>query len=92
MNRWYRILADEAGSKLITSHGARQTAASAYALQGASQAAIANLLGHTDTGATEDYTHVGAAESRPFVNKRWELMKGAGWGRRSTDRGEAGEA
>jgi integrase len=36
-NRWYRELAQEAGVRRITSHGARHTAGSNYAVMGAGQ-------------------------------------------------------
>jgi acetyl-CoA carboxylase carboxyltransferase component len=38
LNRWYRELAAEAGVRRITSHGARHTAGSSYAVMGAEQA------------------------------------------------------
>jgi integrase len=49
LNRWYRELAKEAGIREITLHGARHTSGSSYAVMGASQKAIAVMLGHADT-------------------------------------------
>jgi integrase len=40
LNRWYRDLATESGVRRITSHGARQTAGSSYAVMGAGQKVI----------------------------------------------------
>jgi len=58
LNSWYTKLAEEAGVRRITSHGARHKAGSSYAMMGAGQEVIASLLEHADTAATERYTHV----------------------------------
>jgi integrase len=79
LNRWYRELAHEAGIREITSHGARHTSGSSYAVMGASQKAIATMLGHADTGATERYTHMQVGSTAPLVEERWaRLTKDAG--------------
>lgn len=58
INRWIRELSREANVREITSQGVRHTSGSSYAFMGASQKAIAVMLGHTDTKATERYTHI----------------------------------
>lgn len=58
LNDWYRGLAQEAGVRRITSHGACHTAGSSYAAMGAGKKVIGALLGHTDSASTERYTHV----------------------------------
>ncbi len=79
INRWYRELAGEAGIRTITSHGARHTSGSSYAVMGASQKAIAVMLGHSDTKATERYTHLQVGATAPLVEGRWaRLTKGKG--------------
>jgi len=75
LNRWYRELADEAGVHRITSHGARHTSGSSYAVMGVGQKMIAKLLGHTDTGATERYTHVQVEQTKPLVEARWARLQ-----------------
>ena len=35
---------------------------------------IAKFLGHTDTGATERYTHVQVEQTKPLVEARWAKM------------------
>lgn len=71
LNRWYFKLAQEAGVRRITSHGARHTAGSSYAMMGAGQKVIASLLGHADTAATERYTHVSGMATGALVEARW---------------------
>ena len=51
----------------ISSHGARHTPGSSYALAGASQKLIATMLGHSDTDATARYTHVQVEATAPVV-------------------------
>jgi integrase len=58
LNRAYARLADKAHVRRITSHGARHTSGSSYAVLGAGQKMIATLLGHADMQSTERYTHV----------------------------------
>ncbi len=74
LNRWYRELAKEAGIREITSHGARHTSGSSYAVMGASQKAIAVMLGHADTSATERYTHLQVGATAPLVEARWARL------------------
>ena len=76
LNRWFTGLCQEAGIRRISSHGARHTSGSSYALQGASQKMIARMLGHADTGATERYTHVQAESTAPLVETRWARLAG----------------
>lgn len=78
LNRWYRRLCGEAGVRDISSHGARHTSGSSYAVMGAGQKVIAQLLGHTDTHATERYTHVQVEATRPLVEGRWARLHGRG--------------
>jgi integrase len=49
LNRWYRDLATESGVRRITSHGARHTAGSSYAVVSAGQKVIGALLGRSDS-------------------------------------------
>jgi len=70
---WYGKLADDAGVRRITSHGARHTAGSSYEVMGAGQKVIASLLGHADTAATERYTHVGGGATAALVEARCGL-------------------
>ncbi len=77
LNRWFAKLCEEAGVRRISSHGARHTSGSAYAYQGLSQKAIAQLLGHENTDATERYTHVQVRSMAPFVEERWARLSGA---------------
>lgn len=74
LNRAYTRLALEAGAKRITSHGARHTSGSSYAVMGAGQKMIATLLGHADTHATERYTHVQVDATRALVEARWARL------------------
>ncbi|MEK7703629.1 MAG: tyrosine-type recombinase/integrase [Myxococcota bacterium] len=74
LNRWYRELSTTAGVKLITSHGARHSAGSSYAVMGVGQKMIATLLGHTGTGATERYTHIQLEATKPLVEARWVAL------------------
>ena len=74
LNRWYRELAKAAGVKVITSHGARHSAGSSYAVMGVGQKMIAKLLGHSDTGATERYTHIQVEQTAPMVEARWAAL------------------
>jgi integrase len=76
MNRWYRELCALAGVPPISSHGARHTSGSSYAMLGASQKMIASLLGHTDTSATEKYTHMQVSATAPIVEQRWRALAG----------------
>lgn len=78
INRWFRELAAEAGVREITSHGARHTSGSSYAFMGASQKAIAVMLGHANTKATERYTHMQTAATAPLVEGRWQRLTGGG--------------
>lgn len=64
-----------AGVRRITSHGARHTAGSSYAVMGAGQKVIASLLGHADTAATERYTHVGGGATAVLVEARWTRLR-----------------
>lgn len=67
-----------AGVRKITSHGARHTSGSSYAVMGAGQKMIARLLGHANTKATERYTHVQADATALLVEARWaNLAKAA---------------
>jgi len=81
LNKWYRQLANAAGVRRITSHGARHTAGSSYAVMGAGQKVIASLLGHADTAATERYTHIARDATTALVEARWARLRGGG-GRR----------
>ncbi|MEK6607370.1 MAG: tyrosine-type recombinase/integrase [Myxococcota bacterium] len=91
LNRWYTALAVEAGVRRITSHGARRTSGSSYALMGAGQKVIARLLGHADTAATERYTHVAADATTALDKARWARLVGAGTdGRQFDPTGSAG--
>ena len=76
INRWYRQLAAEAGIRPISSHGARHTSGSSYAVMGCGQKMIAKLLGHSDTGATERYTHIQVEATQPLVEARWARLVG----------------
>jgi len=75
LNGWYTKLAEGAGVRWITSHGARHTAGSSYAVMGAGQKVIASLLGHADTAATERYTHVGGGATAVLVEARWARLR-----------------
>lgn len=75
LNRWYRKLAKEAGITPISSHGARHTSGSTYAVMGAGQKMIAKLLGHSSTKATERYTHVQVSETQALVERRWAGLR-----------------
>jgi integrase len=79
LNRWYRDLADQAGVRRITSHGARHTAGSSYAVMGAGQKVIGALLGHSDSASTERYTHIAPSATTAMVEARW-LRLGGGEG------------
>jgi len=59
LNRWYRELSKVAGVKLITSHGARHSAGSSYAVMGASQKMIGLLLGTPTPGDRAVHAHPG---------------------------------
>ena len=71
LNRAYARLAAKACVRRITSHGARHTSGSSYAVLGAGQKMIATLLGHADLQSTERYTHVQVDATRPIVEARW---------------------
>ena len=64
------------GIPRISSHGARHTSGSSYALAGASQKLIATMLGHSDTDATARYTHVQATAAAPLIEARWARLCG----------------
>jgi integrase len=81
LNRWYRDLATEAGVRQITSHGARHTAGSSYAVMGAGQKVIGALLGHSDSASTERYTHVAPSATAALVQARWLRLGGGEGGR-----------
>ncbi len=74
LNRWYRNLAEEAGVRPISSHGARHTTGSSYAYDGANQKMIATLLGHAHTGSTERYVHMQVDQTQPLVEARWARL------------------
>lgn len=76
VNRAYARLAKEACVRRITSHGARHTSGSGYAMRGASQKMIGALLGHADTKSTERYVHVQAGATRSLVYERWGKFGG----------------
>ena len=71
LNRWYGQLSAEAGVREITSHGARYTCASAYALLGANQKFIADVLGHASTSTTDRYTQLYSAATATLIEQRW---------------------
>jgi integrase len=77
-NRWYRELA---GVRRITSHGARHTTGSSYAVMGAGQDVIGALLGHSDSASTERYTHVAQSATTAMVQARWLRLGGGEGGR-----------
>jgi integrase len=81
LNRWYRDLAKEAGVRRITSHGARHTAGSSYAVMGAGQKVIGTLLGHSDSASTERYTHIAPSATTAMVEARWLRLGGGEGGR-----------
>jgi len=81
LNKWYRELAAEAGVRRITSHGARHTAGSSYAVMGAGQKVIGALLGHSDSASTERYTHVAQSATAALVEARWLRLGGGEGGR-----------
>lgn len=75
LNRWYRQLAREAGVRPISSHGARHTSGSSYAVMAVGQRVIATLLGHADVGTTQRYTHVDTVSAtQPLVEERWRRL------------------
>jgi integrase len=74
LNRWYSRLCKEAGIRRITSHGARHTAGSSYDQMGLGQRQIAELLGHRDLGATEQYTHSSKDAALAVIEKRWKKL------------------
>ena len=74
LNRAYSRLADKAHVRRITSHGARHTSGSSYAVLGAGQKMIATLLGHADMQSTERYTHVQVDATRAMVEARWSYL------------------
>jgi len=82
LDRWYRELATEAGVRRISSHGARHTAGSSYAVMCAGQKVIGALLGHSDSATTERYTHGARIATTALVEARW-LRLGGGEGGRS---------
>ncbi len=76
LNEAYKKLCEEAGIRRITSHGARHTSGSSYAMMGVGQRMIAHLLGHRHVGTTDRYTHVAVETTAPLVEKRWGAWKG----------------
>ncbi len=76
LNRAYAKLCAEAKVRVITSHGARHTSGSSYAMMGVGQKVIARLLGHADTAATEIYTHVAPDAMAGLVEARWARLVG----------------
>jgi integrase len=74
LNHWYDELCRLSGVRKITSHGARHTSGSSYAVMGAGQKMIARLLGHANTSATERYTHVQADATTVLVEARWARL------------------
>ena len=74
LNRAYARLATKAHVRRITSHGARHTSGSSYAVLGAGQKMIATLLGHADMQSTERYTHVQVDATRAIVEARWQQL------------------
>ena len=80
-NRWYRDLAQEAGVRRITSHGARHTAGSSYAVMGAGQKVIGALLGRSDSASAERYTHVARSATAAMGEARWLRLGGGEGGR-----------
>ncbi len=73
-NRGYARLAQEAGIRRITSHGARHTCGSSLAMMGAGQKMIATVLGHTDAKTTERYTHMREEATREMVEAQWQAL------------------
>jgi integrase len=61
---------------VITSHGLRRTAGSSYGFMGAGQKAIASMLGHLDTKATERYVRVHDGHREALVAARWDRLMG----------------
>jgi integrase len=76
LNRAYAKLATEAHVRRISSHGARHTSGSSFAMMGVGQAMIAQLLGHSDPGTTRRYTHVRNDATQALVEARWEKLGG----------------
>ena len=81
LNRWYRELAAEARVRRITSHGARHTADSSYAVMGTGQKVIGALIGHSDSASTERFTHVAQSTTAAQVEARWLRLGGGDGGR-----------
>jgi integrase len=81
INRWFAALCEEAGVRLISSHGARHTTGSALAAMGVGQKVIGIALGHRDSKATERYTHVQASVVGPLTEARWEKLAAGAKGR-----------
>jgi integrase len=65
----------------ITSHGARHTAGSSYAVMGTGQKVIGALLGHSDSASTERYTHIAPSATTAMVQSRWLRLCGGESGR-----------
>ena len=76
LNRWYRELADRAGTPRITSHGCRHGVGSGFAALGAGEALIAELLGHADQRSSATYTHIRTETTQAFVEARWAKLNG----------------
>jgi integrase len=68
-----------AGVCRITSHGARHTAGSSYAVTGAGQKVVGAPLGHGDRASTERCTYVAQSATAALVKARW-LRLGGGEG------------
>jgi hypothetical protein len=75
LNTWYKNLCLEAAVKRISSHGARHTSGSSYVVLGAGQNMIGKLLGHSDTHATERYTHIQTDATASIVELRWAALR-----------------
>lgn len=76
LNRWLRAACRDAGVREVSSHGLRRTAGSSYGFMGAGQKAIASMLGHRDTKATERYVRVHESHRRQLVDARWNRTCG----------------
>lgn len=81
LNRAYGGLAEEAGVRCITSHGASHTCGSSLAMMGAGQKMIAPVLGITDAKTTERYVHMRDDATHELLDDRWKDH----WRRSRTD-------
>ena len=94
LNRRCCDLATESGVRHITSHRARHTAGSSYAVMGAGQKVIGALLGHSDSASTERHTHVAQSATAALVQARWLRLGGSlvsGHGREQVSRTQRSE-